>query len=425
MGASPCARRLILCLIVPAAALALAVGCAAPTPEDLYNQAEASFNQQDAVETELTLDRLLKTADLDEALAVRAHLLRAANYAIGLNDIDKCREELQTALNMATINSDEGVIAAIFLARSYLPSEGLAGFDRIIDEELAKLPPLSQRALNLNFSRWQVMDQQHASPEMAAFYPKLLAEVVSTEDLTDTDKRALALEITRQRVEIAHEMNDEEGAIGILEHFIGLFPGSDPAMFMPVEIAAIERRLGRVEAAQRRIDEAFAAYNRQYAAAQTSAEQATVVRIRADAYLTLSEMSSAEREFNTLIDTYLDFQLRPQSMITWAIELLNQGRFEEARDLATRIALDYPNSNWNVWANRIIQQIDASAEALASREAVVPAPAVTSPEVVASPEAAPVMPEVTPGPVEVIPVSPEEASPQIASAEVAAEPASP
>lgn len=431
MGARSLARRLALAIPL-AAALA---SCRPATPQDLYDQAEAAFQQRDFVETELLLKRLLETEGVDEEVAVRAHMLRAANFASGLNDLDRCREELQAALDLATVNSDEGIMAVLFLARTLLPTEGLAGYNRVIDEHLADLPPFSERALQLQFSRWQVMAEQGASPEMKAFFPTLLAQVLSTEGLVETDRRTYALDLTRTRAEIASREQDYQTYIDTFERFIALFPGSDPAMFMPFDIAAAERLLGREASAERRIEEAFRAYDERLAAAQTSDEQAAVLLMRADAHMVLGQPESAEPHFNRVFESYLDSPLRPQAMLRWAVELINQARFEEARELATRAALDYPNTDWNVIAHQMIQQIDAMAaspelfarltghalpgspETAAPATAEMPAPvspeaevAAASPEVVAvaateemTAAPAPATPEATETPADVSP----------------------
>ncbi len=352
------------------------VSCGPPTAEELLDEANAAHLRGDAVETELRLQRVLEKDDLEVDLAVQAHMLRARNFFFLLNNVDKCRAELESVIEIASADSDAGTLAALFLADSHLATGGLGAFQQELDRHLETLSPSSRRALELNIHRWEVFAQGGASEEMVAFYPALVGQVVSAESLRPHERRDMVLNLTRVRAELARRMDDPEGAIQVFEMFITHFPDSDPARFMPFDIAVHLRRLGREDEAQGRIDAALSVLRERLTTVDSSAEQATVAISIGDGYALLGDLAAASREYGAVFDTHLDYHFRPQAMFRWADTLVRNERFEGAEAVATRLALEYPGTQWHQLSDQMLGQIaslQASLEAASAESVAQPA----------------------------------------------------
>lgn len=384
MGARMRALRLIPAL---AAALSLLIACGPPTPEELLEQAEIELTQNgDATEAELILRRLLSTPDLDPEIAVQAHMLRAGNFARGLNQIDRARAELEAIVDLVGVNSEQGLQAAMILATSHL-DEGIDAYDTEIARLTAGLPSSSEEAMQVSLHRWMVITNINATNEIWETHGPTIDRVLAAETLREDEKRDLMLRITLQAVEQASLRGEFQTAIELLERFIERFPGSDPAEFMPFQIAGLWQQAGETERAESTAAAAFTRLDERVAAAQTSAEVAILTVMRGDAYVMLEDHIAAGEAYEYAFNNFLDYPRRPEAMLSWSVTLAEQGSTERARELATRLALEYPNSNYDLAANRVIQRIDQGLYSPEPPPAVeeVEAPAPASPEEIAEP----------------------------------------
>lgn len=403
------------------AAAAMAWACGPATPEDQLADAQAAMQRGDAVEAELILQRVLAGENLDDGVAIQAHMIRAYNFAMLLGDLDQARGEFRAIVDLAGVDSDNGLVAALNHADSFMMTNGLASFEAEIRALKAQLPPDSPRQLEVDWHRWEVLLAEGASPEIRETFPGLVAAIASNEEMQLAQRRSLVLNMVRTRAGLASVEGDPETAIATMEQFIAMFPGSDPADYMPFEIAAIERGMGRDP--QPRIDAAFVRLEERLASAQTSSEQATAAIMIADAHAALGHRAEAHEAYMSAFDRYFDYQFRPDAMLRWAGTLASQGSEDPAIELAQRVALEYPGSQYNMYAEQILGAVRAGAfraspEATASPEITVPPAAPASPET-ASPETTgtPVA-EVAP------PENPEAAAPvaeDVATAEAAVE----
>jgi tetratricopeptide (TPR) repeat protein len=358
-------RRMLPAALVAAIAFVL-TACGEPTPEDLLNQADQAMRSQDGYEADLLLGRVLETKGLDEALAIEAHMRRAVNAQLFLGDTERARRELEAVLELTPADSDEGMMAALGLADMTMQTSGLASFEAELDQVLTQVEPLSRNALNVSLHRYQMLASTGASPELAAFFPALFAQAVSTESLLPHERRDLALELSRHRAMIADAMGEPDTSIDVFQGFIEAFPDSDAARFMPFEIVTRLRNEGREAEAEELRESAFAQLGTALTAAETSAEQATVGYSVADAYLMLGDMESASAEYSRLFDTYLDYHNRPRAMLGWAATVAGAGSLEAARSLAARAALEYPGTQIHQVADGLIAQIEGD---IAARDA--------------------------------------------------------
>jgi tetratricopeptide (TPR) repeat protein len=416
MGARMRALHLIPAL---AAALALLVACGPPTPEELLEQAEIELTQNgDATEAELTLRRLLSIEDLDPEIAVQAHMLRAGNFARGLNQVDRARAELEAIVDLVGVGSEQGLQAAMILATTHL-EEGIEAYDAEVARLTAGLPASSEEAMEVSLHRWMVVTGLNATNEIWETHGPTIDRILAAETLRDDEKRDLVLRISLQVVEQANLRGQPQLAVELLERFIEQFPGSDPAEFMPFQIAGLWSQAGETELAESTAAEAFARLDERVAAAQTSAEVAILTVMRGDAHVMLGDFDAAGAVYEYAFNNFLDYPRRPEAMLSWSVTLAQRGSGELARELATRLALEYPNSDYDLTANRLIQGIDAGVYL----PAPPPAPAEMEADVPASPEAVsePLSPEIAQE-MEPIEETPEPVSPEPTLEMTAAEP---
>lgn len=360
MGASPRACRLTIC-IATAAAVALLVACGPPTPEELYDEAAQAMERRDGVEAEILLAQVLESEELDPELEIIARLTRAQNDIVNLGDVESSRNEYQAVIELSSVDSDEGLVAVTQMADTYLRVGDVDTFHQTLDDALEQLAPFSGRAASVYLHRFNRMATIGASDELVRLYPDLMAEVVSTEEMQMTQRRDIALQATQIRTQIADMLEDPQGAIDAFELFINQYPDSDPARFMVFEIAKRMQEMGRMDEAEARAEEGFAIYRESLNAATTSQEQATFHLMISDAHLMLDNIEAASPEIMMVINDYPDYQHRPRAMIRWTEAMIQRGMMDEARDMATRMAVEYPNTQWNQVADQIFLTLDVMA----------------------------------------------------------------
>jgi hypothetical protein len=343
--------------------------CGPRTPEDLIEEARTAMEMGDAVETELLLQKLFAMEEIPDEIAVEGHMLRAVNFIRGLQDQERALAELEAIVDLVGPTSSDGLSAVMNLAAAQVRERGLEGWQEEIDRLIGDSPLDSEDQLTLSIQRWQILTSLNASPEKREMFPDFWAEIASAEFLEIPQRRALALNLVRDRATLALAEGNLDDALAAFDLFIGEHAGTEPADFMMIEASSHLRAAGRNEEADLRAAAGLASIEARLTAAETSQEEATALLMVADAQQMLDEIEIANVTYNSIFDTYLDFQHRPRAMLGWALALAQRGSMEESLTLLTRTGLEYPNSPFSVEAGRLTGAIQMMQAQQASLEA--------------------------------------------------------